>query len=178
MAAPAAPAAPAVSHFPNTVTDAEVQMLRNRILAHIQARISAGERYSETKLAREARIAQQTLNDFLRSKTNSVTRLTKTKLLDFLEAHPNPVPVGQLGAAGAAPAPQLILPVPATFPIPATQAAGPLAALAELERQAFAQLFVQSSPAYGQNNTTGRVFVNSFSQFNGKTVAGPPSASA
>lgn len=89
MAAPYSPSATySFSSYPLGSSDSEVQQLRTRILSYIQARVCSGERYSETKLAREAGIAQQTLNDLLRGKTASVTRLTRTKLIDFLENNP------------------------------------------------------------------------------------------
>jgi hypothetical protein len=143
-------------------------------MSHIQARIASGERYSETKLAREAGIAQQTLNDFLRAKTTSVTRLTRIKLIDFLENRPSsqsaPVPPYMT----AAPRPPVMLiqmpmgappPMPMGAPLPmpnqqspfppgqppaaGTQAAQPMPHLHHLSNPAdFAQLFVASSPAY------------------------------
>jgi DNA-binding Xre family transcriptional regulator len=76
------------SSYPVVSNDTEIQQLRTRIMSYIQARVCTGERYSETKLAREAGVAQQTVNDLLRGKTASVTRLTRTKLIDFLENNP------------------------------------------------------------------------------------------
>jgi hypothetical protein len=152
-----------------TSADAEVQQLRTRIMAHIQARIASGERYSETKLAREAGIAQQTLNDFLRAKTTSVTRLTRIKLIDFLENRPSshaapppymtagarpPVMLIQMGGAppmpmGAPPMPNQQSPFPPGQPPPAgSQPNQPLPFHHFSSPADFAQLFVASSPAY------------------------------
>jgi hypothetical protein len=125
---------PITSGFSPSMADSEVQLLRARVQAHIQARMTAGERYSETKLAREAGIAQQTLNDFLRCKTNSVTRLTRIKLTDFLDAQsgqPRSSQVDPYAAAAAAMPPGMLPRVSPAY-----------------DATTFAQMFLASSPAF------------------------------
>jgi len=88
------------------------EQLSARIHAYIQAHQASGERYSQAQLARLIGIAQQTLNDLLRGKVNSITRLTHIKIIEFLEQNPAPPPTAPLARAdtgGLGPATALMM---------------------------------------------------------------------
>jgi hypothetical protein len=85
---------------PPDIGEGEMEQFRKRILMYIRARVYAGERYNESRLARDAGLSQQTLNDLLRGKTMRVSRLTRTKITDFMEN--NPAPSNTTMASGSA----------------------------------------------------------------------------
>jgi hypothetical protein len=141
------------SSYPATLPDAEAQALRKRVQAYLQRKITAGERYSETKLAREAGVAQQTLNDFMRCKTNCVTRLTRIKLTEFLESHGDSAAGANTGPAAPPPPPEALLAAGLAASSPAgspAKGAGPKQGVHPLQSEQFFAPAQMATHHYGQ----------------------------